>query len=432
MGTRIWLIAFTAMLLVVVLTRVAFVSSDLDRIQAYSAVDWEVFSAPVPNISGGGLPLMKQRMSQPACDRCNHSSSMCSDLRAERTSLAFECLLNPSLSQCDYQCTDIPSSSDIVLPEELADSNMMWPSMNNGQWTTDPEYCRKYQNTSQTCLFDKYRWADGGDFSSFSPQGACHILHEHNISDLVIVGDSLGRHMWQGMMMVLSGDFNYIFVSSPVCQGETAFLSHKCRGNGKEHDFMCPHPQTNQTVSVSFTASNPRRRGESFPEERHWGHTLTIYNVGNHPPTGKHDPVSRLGIYNVSQYRQYKWYAMKKSYGRDVFLWVPPHFRISVGRHDESNERGLQFLLESHAFFAYLHTPTINLYRFTREAVKFFCRSPVSSFRHQDQFFERENCRGTLETWDGFHFGRVINIWKAHMVLHGFRMQRKGLLDASK
>jgi hypothetical protein len=116
---------------------------------------------------------------------------------------------------------------------------------------------------------------------------------------------------------------------------------------------------------------------------------------------------------NASAYINLKWNDLQPFFWGfdDLFLWVPPHFRILNFNHDEFNRRQLSFLIESSQFFADLHAPTLNVFSMTRGAAPFFCRG------NNGTYMRRDTCEKTLETYDGVHWSRGINLWKAHLIL---------------
>jgi hypothetical protein len=46
----------------------------------------------------------------------------------------------------------------------------------------------------------------------------------------------------------------------------------------------------------------------------------------------------------------------------DYLIWIPPHYKLRIGRNDEFNDRALRFLKESHEFFEQWGAATLNTY----------------------------------------------------------------------
>jgi hypothetical protein len=369
----------------------------------------------------------------PVCEHCSDNQT-CASLFEKHPNLIVDCVKNPTLSQCQMVCADYPEPANKKATQEKEDSckghSKLWPALDEGQWIEDTEYCTPFQGTPRECLLGKYRWKLSGcsQFETFDREQACSLLWEHNISDIAVVGDSLMRHIWQGLVLVLSGDFDYnIHGDTQGCRGESAFSEKKCRASVGAMVPLCFQNSTNMFVHVHLT--NTLR---PFPNR---GKTLQLYGIGNHrpyPSDGQHDDlIARLGILNSSAFKAYRWNGFVKPYsggedGRHL-IWIPPHYKLSIGRFDESNQRALEFLQESHDFFTQgNHTGTLNTYSLTKGAVPFFCRSckawdSTGSLYPPCEYFVRDTCERTLETWDGFHFGRGLNTWKAHLALSHFQ-----------
>jgi hypothetical protein len=243
------------------------------------------------------------------------------------------------------------------------------------------------------------------------------------------------------LIVILKGDLDPDFGPKNCAHG-LAFSEFKdCRVNGAGAGVMmsvCPRTETSiagmsntDAINVRFQDNNPNNkihvpRIESVTGR---GKTLHIYGVGNHPPDGDRSAYGRLGTLNVTAWKDKKWnQQMNEPFfwgAGHYFIWVPPHFKFSIGRPDESNQRGLRFLKESHDFFASLEAPTLNTYTLTEQAMPFFCRKcdptkPFPNILHECKYYERGTCELTGETWDGFHYGRAMNVWKAHLALQMF------------
>jgi hypothetical protein len=393
----------------------------------------------------------KEPIILPRCETCD-DNVRCADLLARTPDLLTRCAENPGDSVCELGCFDEPE-------EVLEDSNLMvlnnndnnhdaasdknlWPPLGEGRWTEDPDYCRRFQDTTQACLLDKYRWtlAPGNSevVDTFDSETACALLHRSNITDIKFAGDSLVRHIWQGLLLVLTGDWNTDLGRGKECANGLIFSEHRtCRRDGTGAGMMvpvCPHTAGNYSIEVRFQ-ENITWRKKHHPwiesvEGR--GKTLHIYGVGNHPPLGDYTPTGRIGVLNVTMWNELKWKPQfnKPFFWGDghYFIWVPPHFKLSIGRHDETNQRALSFLKESHELFAKFQAPTFNSFTLTKRAIPFFCRKceRQTNASHplnpsvECEYYERETCQTTKETWDGFHYGRALNTWKAHLLLRMF------------
>jgi hypothetical protein len=155
---------------------------------------------------------------------------------------------------------------------------------------------------------------------------------------------------------VLEDDWNLNFDSRRTdCSGDDAFQGKSCRMDKLDMQ-VCHDPETGRTIHFKFQGHNPRAEKHTPPILRGGGKgkTLHLYGVGNHPATGRHSNVERLGILNMEAYKSTKWktFQEKEFWGQgDYLLWLPPHFKMNIGRADENNQRALQFMKESHGFF---------------------------------------------------------------------------------
>jgi hypothetical protein len=126
----------------------------------------------------------------------------------------------------------------------------------------------------------------------------------------------------------------------------------------------------------------------------------------------------------VTAYKNTKWRTLNESYFRGqghCMIWRPPHFKISIGRTDETNERALAFLKESHDFFADLNAQTLNTFSMTKAVANFLCLLCNWNTFPSCEYLEQRTCKRSTVTYDGFHYTRQIDLWKARLVLNLFR-----------
>jgi ActR/RegA family two-component response regulator len=77
---------------------------------------------------------------------------------------------------------------------------------------------------------------ESDDFHSVGSEQSCDMLYERNISNVLVVGDSLARHVYQGMMLVLTGNADHAFWGKQRCKRGPAFYLPVCRG-GNQHSL---------------------------------------------------------------------------------------------------------------------------------------------------------------------------------------------------
>jgi len=408
----------------------------------------------------------------PLCLRIDKPTWTCAHIFSKKPSLLTECLANPSASQCNLNCQDVrylyhPQGSMGIIRSDSGNQTEhqkrqqsvldqppknLWPPLARGDWFRDEGYCQSVQNTTGHCLYDIYRYVvldepssnhfhtkasdasnnasllRGSPVPQWTASNACRLLHQRNISEIHFVGDSLVRNSEQGMATVLNGDLDFVFSQrKKECYGEYAFYGYECRSIKTSPGGFC-----NGSVSLSFSGTNPRSSSHipAFPlplvNKNVTGKQLIIYGVGNHPANrDRKGKMDRGGILNSQRYKKTKWSAfINQSYfwappsedeDKDAYLiWMPPHYKIRIGRTDETNQRSWNFGLETHDWFQSLGSlGTVNTYDLTYSVSKF-----VSS--NGEDYFSRLTCNRTTLTADGYHYNRLINVWKGHMILSFF------------
>ncbi|KAL3937235.1 MAG: hypothetical protein SGBAC_007623 [Bacillariaceae sp.] len=372
---------------------------------------------------------------------------------AKNTSILFDCKQNPFLSQCDLNCFDArtqqyPVASFGVLETEekkqpiankaehellsatdndkLQGSDRLWPPLGSGgHWVEDKMYCETANNTVGACLFGKHRyaWNSNGDMPTiWTKEEACQLLKSKNLTRIQLIGDSLIRHLAQALVILLKGDYDFQF-GHKDCFGDRAFSEKGCRGFGVTSVCYDDEAKKRGGISIKYDIPEPMNwRIPALEAAPHFrssrGSTLFFYGIGNHPATAQHTLQQRYGILNATEYLHRRWGMLKSQFWgpSNHLVWVPPHYKLQIGRTDETNQRVYQFLIGSHNFFQSLGARSLNTFDMTRTMASFFSFDNTSK-----QFHFRETCNPSLETWDGFHYSRTVNLWKAHLALHQFQ-----------
>jgi len=393
------------------------------------------------------------------CTDCEETKiTTCADIFAQYPNLLEECLVDPKQDQCALNCPDLPYPSTIgitssptilsstaraapVLPSSSSSSSLgnvipsLWPSIHEGKWLDDPTHCLAVRNTTQECLHGKYR-LDVPGFRPVTPSQACATFSKHGVTEIKMVGDSLGRHLWQALAMLLADDIRHAtFGKGPPCVDDAAFSEANCRFDGAGTGDVVT--VCHNSITVRFQASQGIRDEQVPPlvVDNTDGKSLLLYSVGNHPGNGRQDGLSRNGILNVTAYQSTKWRTFHEPYfwGKGHYMIWIPHFKIRVGRTDESNERALTFLQESSHYFARLGAPTLNTFTMTKAAAGFLCVSCNNGFDIYPScnYLRKGTCQLSTVTYDGYHYTRHLNLWKAHLLLHLFRqLAESGILQA--
>ncbi|KAL1508386.1 hypothetical protein AB1Y20_004496 [Prymnesium parvum] len=411
------------------------------------------------------------RLPTPHCE-CSHRS--CEAIFAEaggEASLFRECEEDPYRKQCRVSCYDsrsMPSRSRSQHPPrcQLTSHSLVSAlSAPSSVWVEDADFCNESLDSSSTCLGNR-RWMPGQHISTGRQNSArrehcmpryrtrkeaCSVLAKSNITEVVLIGDSLLRHLYLALNLVFSGLTSYANGVRRGCRASDAFV-----------DGPCGHATSNATwcggvVKADFT-------------DRRWyggkmGHLplievpqgrLILHGIGSHPvirnasidlnnSTVKKQ--SGLGTYSLWAYqskqnfpaqRDFWWNStcskrqkvIGQAQGRSMgqVIWIPPHFKAAIGRYDDSNDRGIRFAEETANYFEHDcgGIPTLDFTEPTRAAAALLCR-PKSCENNGEMTYQRQkDCkfvvRDTCEdaswiTFDGYHWGAQINLLKAQLVL---------------
>jgi len=219
----------------------------------------------------------------------------------------------------------------------------------------------------------------------------------------------------------LKGDNDFQF-GRKDCFGDRAFSEKGCRGFGVTSVCYDDEVKKSGGIQIKYAITEPMNwRIPALEAARHFrssGGTLFFYGIGNHPATAQHGLQERYGILNAAEYLFRQWGLLRSQFWgpSNHLVWIPPHYKLRIGRTDETNQRAYQFLIGSHNYFQSLGARTLNTFDMTRTMASFFSFDNTSK-----KFHFRETCKATLETWDGFHYSRTVNLWKTHLALHQFQ-----------
>ena len=459
-------------------------ASYLNAHMYFSSIGWATTAARVDGSSSSSSIQQQQHRLLPMLEHCPSQdwNETCAEVFKRNLQILDQCLQRPSLPQCTLSCFDVSDrqnpggSLDVIPPtppttttessslsvnsSTTTTTNSLtkegiWPLYDGiGQrWVEDIDYCQNVINTTQSCLQDKYRFqVDAVEkvgnnnnidniFHTFDAEEACAMLARYNVTDIHVVGDSLARHFAQGLAIVLSGYWDLQFdVGNPNCYGDYAFAERGCRSGVSNNPRIICDGQ----INLKYEGHNPRKAThvpkiqDASPSKRPGSKTLHFYGVGNHPASGQGHDMARLGILNSEQWSTLKWNEMNypNFWGTNgYFVWLPPHYKMNIGRHDETNQRAYAFGLETHNYFSKLGGITVNTYDMTKQLSSLYSRSCPPKLNGQCLYYTRDQCdtddddenyhRRTFDTWDGYHYSRTINAWKAHLALYRFMLSRR-------
>lgn len=370
-------------------------------------------------------------------------------------------MANPETSRCRTWCYDSnpPSSfhhntlATRAAQCELTGKHVL-SAVNHSSsvWVEDANVCRSGSNSSSVCI-GSLHWKSGGHHPCELPvrdtEAACAILARKNVSSVLVVGDSLIRHVFLALHMLLTG-----WSINELRNGCSMIDAFKQEAGG---------PCLNAKIKVEAIQQwcGGAVRGK-FSDRRHYGGKqgdlpivavasgqLVLFGIGVHPVLT--DPSRDLNNASMKKLAGSTWtawaYRSKQLFPvqRDVFLrrpcekrrhgkrgngrvlWLPGTFRVMVGRYDDSNERGARFAAES---ARYLDeecdgVPTLNFIEPTRAAGQLMCRpaecdARVASYETQKscKLIMRETCEDASSvTFDGYHWGVGVNSLKVQAVL---------------
>jgi len=277
----------------------------------------------------------------------------------------------------------------------------------NLTWEWRPALCAQ-RPFSYACSPRKFSFLDNCTLRFFTSEEACNILAQASIQNVEYVGDSFVRQSYQGLLSVLSGDFERGAVakeSAPTtCTGNYQFFK-PCR----EH---VPMQESRCNASVALTLRYNYWPVVVAKDSRF---DLVVWGGGNHRLV----PNSRLGINDAGAVIDTKlkavctadasWLMRKVKFVNGTsarmprVFWQIPHFRPNLTYFDEAPERMDNY---SAITSAYLNShcrgmPTLDVRFFTRRMVATLSAEELDEM-HLDEA----------------HWLRVVNVIKAQLLLN--------------
>ncbi|XP_071117332.1 uncharacterized protein [Haliotis cracherodii] len=236
-------------------------------------------------------------------------------------------------------------------------------------------------------------------YRAFSSEEACALLKGSSIH---FVGDSLVRHIYTALLLVLSGDMDYGALKSSAsqetrssCRGLYMFTEKVCRINLSYATNLCG----GQTRLVMKYYAHTQA-GRAFLT-----HVKTITNQT------KSLILTGIGIHNGFNITQ-----------------ILPRFIGPVIQDLKPRTSKWPFLI-----WANTHAPGLfkspSLHHQTRPIMEKFNSEMVDLMAENDvPVFETFNLTDWMSSFDGEHYGRGINVVKANILLHYIaELKRKGL-----
>ena len=280
-----------------------------------------------------------------------------------------------------------------------------------GYWAHDPAACTSFP-VNMTCTASGHVWnADGCALQTSTD--ACARLAHANIGKLLFVGDSYVRHAYEGMLLMLTGDFSSGALNAgsadehPECLGDGQFEEVACRHHVKTSDTLC---DGHVTVALKYGAA-------PAPDEDDSQWDVIVWGVGNHPVDGNY--TTRLGINDAAVYADHMFRRLchpdtglsfmrhdgrldtRSPHSTRKVFWMSSHCRSAARFNDEQDAKVHRYVVESSRHLWKLcGVPTIDTYTLTSNLVRFFPEDAQQL------------------SWDGTHWSRAVNLLKAVLVLH--------------
>lgn len=133
------------------------------------------------------------------------------------------------------------SESNVCIMVIMSQAPLSW------RWVKDQQYCAN-PSSFYTCTPHGWAWRPdlsnreahlndkSKDASAFwEPEQGCALLRERGVRRMVMVGDSYMRHAYEGVTMMLSGDY----VTGGL--NEEGRANESCHGEGQFNEVFCRH-----------------------------------------------------------------------------------------------------------------------------------------------------------------------------------------------
>lgn len=256
------------------------------------------------------------------------------------------------------------------------------------------------------CTKDNYIYKETIDTQyDLFKETACEALQKKNVTGIAFLGDSYIRHIFQGFIITLSGNYH---------NGATLSKDRKCLDEGQISEkkgcssMLFEAAMCNGTVSLNLYQKQDvsLKLNELITSYSKKG-AIVLYSVGNHP-TARH--VKRSGVHNATitasiLYNNYcnpavarynKYVGMKNVY------WVSTHTRLFHYFEDETEERILEFNLEMRDYVE-KHCPPMGY---------------IDVYNMTDALVTNHYNESLTMTFDRVHWGFNVNLLKTSMILN--------------
>lgn len=223
----------------------------------------------------------------------------------------------------------------------------------------------------------------------------CAILAGKRI---LFIGDSFVRHAFVAFVLWLSGDFTAGALQSPHdtdCEGLGQFAEKKCRNQLIDEIQVC-------RGQVSITIQNggwPTISADDISNNDH-----VVWGGGNHPVEGAYG--ARLGVNNAKLVQRYIIEPTCRTMPRAAMgakvVWLNTHARLKNRHKDETHD----VLQAYHNGMPAVLAKKCNI---TKIASVWDLTTALVDYHGDD---------AAQMTWDGAHWGGVVNFYKAYAIFN--------------
>lgn len=243
----------------------------------------------------------------------------------------------------------------------------------------------------------------------------CPMLQGRNV---VMQGDSMMRHTFYAMLLLLSGA-----VADPPW-----ILSDRCMGNasGLEGPFNepvqeCRHLAQDGWQKVCGGNTSVMLIYDAFgmPSDNNDKKTVVVWGIGNHPLDG--DYTDQKKCLSMPMYKQERFDALcaRDTGTKERILWMPPHIS-QADLWGSSVKESVQKLMES--VEGGFHSLSHRQAQFARQSSSFLRACGISSLSTSLLTLPLSHANATgifgQVAGDTQHYGRVVNLFKARILLH--------------
>ena len=299
-------------------------------------------------------------------------------------------------------------------------------SVLSGNWHESTNVTRdcleQYRCTSSNFTFS-FAGPNGSAFA-YSTETACEELLKVGVRDMAVHGDSYGRHIYQALGLLLSGNYYNGSSAMPQCFLHKQFSVDKCRIHEvKPAMFVCGGQILLHLHTRDFLDPGPCSKSGG----------IVILTEGAHSPgyPGK----GRVGVHNSSAFIHHylntlcpklkalptfssspeggaSWYNSTQRLPPCSMFWVSRHYRMRAGALDERDEVLRAFNAGMEAFFRVNASacPGVRL---------------VDTYSMTAELANRHEVDAKQLTYDSNHWGMEINLVKAQLIVRAIaKMER--------